>query len=319
MCGIKFFGLLSKSLGASGMHGLDRLLGFKIVNEFQSFLKLYSKKIMSERPILERTRDELSSQMSGDNAASTGSTGLTTLYTTLAKKLEGILPTVLRILCRVGQYQLIRAQIAHLLQFRCQHDASLLYDAVSALNLGVLQDIESHYIKPKLSPDDDGYDYPRSDNPFLTEVSQILQTCGKDDAFRKVYMTTQPIEGLPVLLLALIASSLPNVYYDSDFGTLCRTHTNLPIDGFPLVAGVTCLLRQFHPSATKEFLGYLGRFAQNSLGQTFRAGRNDPPQLGVAVLVFMEQFCQLSSLDRSVCYAFVPPYIFDSIKQQYAS
>jgi WASH complex subunit strumpellin len=54
VCGIRTFALLERSLGAIGLRGLDRLMAFKTVFEFNSFLKFYSTQVVPFRALLEQ-------------------------------------------------------------------------------------------------------------------------------------------------------------------------------------------------------------------------------------------------------------------------
>jgi WASH complex subunit strumpellin len=55
--------------------------------------------------------------------------------------------------------------------------------------------------------------YPSDDNPLLGETTALLEACGLDDPMQKIYVTTQPLEGLPVLLLLFLLAYLPKVRY----------------------------------------------------------------------------------------------------------
>ena len=80
------------------------------------------------------------------------------------------------------------------------------------------------------------------------------------------------------------------------------------------------MLKQFHPSTTKLLISYMGQFVkcsvQNALqecdGNSSKAV--DVPSEVVNTLIFMDMLVKYAGLPRSVVYAFVPPYIFDSIK-----
>jgi WASH complex subunit strumpellin len=121
------------------------------------------------------------------------------------KKLEKLLPQLLTFICMLGQAQLIRRQIAHLLRFNCQMDAHLLYQALDTFNTGVVNDIRRHYNNPTQ------YSYPSKENPILPELTKLLESCGMDDPLSKIYVTSHPLEGLPVLLLMLLVQNLPKV------------------------------------------------------------------------------------------------------------
>jgi WASH complex subunit strumpellin len=101
---------------------------------------------------------------------------------------------------------LIRRQTANLLQFSSQLDAHLLYQAVDTFNNSLMNDIKQHYINPTEKP----YPDPAT-NPVLYETTVLLEACGLDDPLSKIYVTSQPLEGLPVLLFLFLLAYLPKV------------------------------------------------------------------------------------------------------------
>ncbi len=91
----------------------------------------------------------------------------------------------------------------------------------------------------------------------------------------------------------------------------------MPLDGIPLAIGLACLLKQFHPSYTKQLLAYLGQFIRSNLQEIFHDVDNRPqdiPRDLLNTIIFMEQLCNFSSIPRAMVHAFVPPYIFDALK-----
>lgn len=105
--------------------------------------------------------------------------------------------------------------------------------------------------------------------------------------------------------------------YDANFGALVRRKTKYPIDGIPLAVGLSCILKQFHPSYTKMVLAYLGQYIRSNLQDAFFEVDNkvaDVPKDILHTMLFMDQLCQYSSIPRSMIYKYVPPYIFDSLK-----
>ena len=108
--------------------------------------------------------------------------------------------------------------------------------------------------------------------------------------------------------------------YDANFGTLIRCKGSYPLDGLPLAIGIASLLKQFHPSTTKMLISYLGQFVKCTVqaalqecdGNSSKAV--DMPTEVINTLIFIDILCKYCGLPRSVVYAFVPPYIFDSIK-----
>lgn len=137
---------------------------------------------------------------------------------------------------------------------------------------------------------------------------------------QKLYTTTQPLEGLPVLLLLFLLAYLPKMEYDVNFGALVRRKSKYPLDGIPIVVGLACLLKQFHPSYTEKLLSYLGQFVRSHLysalsGMEVEGNKAvEVPKEVLNTLVFMDQLCVYSSIPRAAVYQFVPPYIFDALK-----
>ena len=68
----------------------------------------------------------------------------------------------------IGQGQLIRRQIAYLLQFNCQMDAHLLYQSLDTFNHTLINEIRRHYHEPEK------YSYPSNDNMILYETTVMM-------------------------------------------------------------------------------------------------------------------------------------------------
>mmetsp|Transcript_16583 Transcript_16583/g.22822 ORF Transcript_16583/g.22822 Transcript_16583/m.22822 type:complete len:460 (-) Transcript_16583:75-1454(-) len=304
VCGIRTFGLLEKSIGVIGLRGLDRLLAFRTVHTFNSFLKMYSEEVNPFRALLDQAREALYPEHKIP-------TNALKLYANAMKKVEVLMPPILKFILKIGQGQLLRRQIANLLRFGCQLDAHLLYQALDTFNRGVLNDIKKHYAQPEQHP------YPGKDNPLLRETTVLLEACGLDDPSHKIYVTSQPLEGLPVLLLLFLLTYLPKLDYDANFGALVRKSSKYPLDGIPLAVGLACVLKQFHPAYTKKLVSYLGQFVRSNLQQIFIDVDNkipDMPRELLNVLVFMDQLCHYSSIPRALVHKYIPPYIFDALK-----
>lgn len=128
------------------------------------------------------------------------------LYANAMKKVEHLMLPLLICIRKIGQGQLIRRQIANMLQFGCQLDAHLLYQALDTFNRSLVNEIQRHYAQPMEHPA-----YPDKENPLLHETAALLEACGLDDPLYKIYVTTQPLEGLPVLLFLFLLTYLPKV------------------------------------------------------------------------------------------------------------
>ncbi len=301
VCGVRTFALLERSLGVIGLRGLDRLFAFKTVHEFTLFLKFYNNDVHPFRTMLDQIRTQLFPEYL---------TVPSKTYSSVMKKVEKLMLPLLKHVRRIGQSQLIRRQIANVLQFGCKMDAHLLSQALDTFNRGVLNDIRKHYHNPEQFP------YPGPENPLLFEASLLSEACGMSDPCNKIYITSQPLEGLPVLLFLFLMSYLPKFEYDLNFVSLIRKKSVYPLDGTPLAVGLSCLLRQFHPAVTRKLICYLGQFVRTTIQSVFTdvdTNAVEIPEQSVNTLIFLDQLCHYASVPRSVVYSYVPPYIFDSL------
>jgi WASH complex subunit strumpellin len=90
-------------------------------------------------------------------------------------KVENLMLPLLKFMRIIGQGQLIRRQIAFLLQFNCQMDAHLLYQSLDTFNHTLMNEIRRHYHEPKK------YSYPSSDNMILYETTVMMMMMMMDD------------------------------------------------------------------------------------------------------------------------------------------
>jgi WASH complex subunit strumpellin len=137
------------------------------------------------------------------------------LYGNAMKKVEKLMLPLLKSIRRIGQTQLIRRQIANLLQFECQLDAFQLHQSLLAFDRGLMNDITSHYRNPEKP-----YPDPATGNPLLFETTSLLEACGLDNPLHKIYVTSDPLEGLPQLLFLFLLTYIPKVLSSSHLTTL---------------------------------------------------------------------------------------------------
>lgn len=107
--------------------------------------------------------------------------------------------------------------------------------------------------------------------------------------------------------------------YDTEFGTLTRSRPRFPLDGYPLVAGLACLLKQFHPLVTRQTLQFIGVFVRATLLSTYGPTEADGKVVDMPVdisllLVFVQQLCAVLMIPKEQIYEFIPSYIFETAK-----
>lgn len=252
LVGLRSFQLLLQSISVFGLRGLDQLYCFMIVKELQTF-------VSTIRSSLDKT---LSAMLRDLSAALEPTTTIPKeagkLYATAVERTSRVQGLFLEVVCRVGQMQLLRRQIANILNFSCKLDANALHCALETFNASLLADIQAHYAHPDTKP------YPGSDddNPLLVELSRFLETAGISDPFTKIYITTDPLDAVPLLVFLFAISVLPKFTYSGHLGILMpakHASKKEAVDATSLVVGIITLLKQFHSSHTQHFLALLGQ------------------------------------------------------------
>eukprot|EP00823_Brevimastigomonas_motovehiculus_P005461 TRINITY_DN4036_c0_g1_i1.p1 TRINITY_DN4036_c0_g1~~TRINITY_DN4036_c0_g1_i1.p1 ORF type:complete len:1167 (+),score=288.35 TRINITY_DN4036_c0_g1_i1:375-3503(+) len=299
--GIRTFFLLHRSLGVFGLTGLDRLISFMIVKDLTDFVRLF-RKTLSQTANVRSFLSKLSHEL---HPTSQFPPNTNSIYEAALQKTQKLWPNFLEYVVRIGQMQLLRRQIANELNFSCKSDSKLLSCALDVMNKALLNDLKAHYAKPEQRP------YPG--NELISELSAFLETAGISSPITKIYITTEPLEGIPVLMFLFVLAQLTALQWKKNISTLVCANRAVPLDGGPLVVGVITLLKQFHSSHVHTFLAYLGQYVRASISvqATSSTKTNGLPPMVVNVLLFLEEFCRFSGVSRKALDSLVPSYIFD--------
>lgn len=227
-----------------------------------------------------------------------------------------VMSPALQSILRVGQAQLLRKCIAKELLFVCRMDANLYQQALDTLNRSILSDVRQHYRRPDSAP------YPSDKNPLLAELTLLLEKSGMDDPFCRIYVTSDPVEGLAAFLLVFTISYLPKLVYDPDFGTLVRKKPTYPLDGAVLIAGLVTVLRQFHPIYTAQYLRLLAQYVRVSIDSVYKPGSQrysgselELPSEVMMLTIFMRDLARDLSLPKDVVATLIPLHLVPNVKQ----
>jgi len=301
--GIRTFSLLHRGVGTFGLTGMDKLLCFMIVQDLSDFVRVYRRTINKQvKDFLHSLTTELS-PLSGLPADGPK------LYAVAQTKLAKLWALLSEPVARVGQMQLVRRLIANELNFTCKLDSKLLSCALDVMNNALLSDVRAHYSRPEVRT--------LPDNPILPDIADFLETAGINSPMTKIYITTEPLEGLPVLMFMMVLSQLSKLTWDPVLSTLVCKDKKVALDGPALVCGVATLLKQFHSAHTHSFLAFMAQFVRASIhhAQAGQSNKNAALPAEVSnVLIFLEEFCRFTHTDRSAITALVPAYIFDRFK-----
>jgi WASH complex subunit strumpellin len=294
VCGLKTVSLLRQAVGVYGLTGIDRLLCYRILHELHRFVKFFRTNVTKQGVLLEQLRDELYPEWKTPGKA-------VSIYASGSKKAEMLMLPMLTCFRRIGQAQMLRRMIRFELGRCSRIDAKMLLQSVSTLNESILS----------------------SENPLDGSPAGMKKFCdmslavGIGDPLQTVFMATDPLEGLPVLLLLFVITYVPKLSYNAMFGSLSKTKSGYPIDGWPLIAGISTLLKQFHPSYSKSFLAYIGQFVRVSITTYFERKQVKKEVVSRltedlrSTLVLVNQFCDISSIPQSALQEHIPQYIME--------
>lgn len=324
LVGIRTFTLLLRSVGVFGLHGIDRLLSFVMVDLLQRFTQKLNP-MLDDDPEKEKQRikaggkglplwqhlDQLDSVL---NPTSVIPSGGGRLYEEITRRVDGVFPMLSNVVGRLGQAQLVRRQIANALHYSVRLESGLLSSSLQAFNDAVLADIQAHYANPEHKP------YPPQENTLLTELSEYLQLSGMEDPLTKIYVAAElRAKHLPLLLALFVIQQLKAFEYDSVLRQLvCGKKHKEWFDFTPFVVGVLTLLKQFHSLHTQKFLSYMGQHVRSLVAtldqseQKARKAATDYPDSLVNVLLFLEEFCNYGTLSRRVVEQYLPAFVLNS-------
>lgn len=301
--GIRTFSLLIESVGVFGVTGLDNLLCFTIVKKLQAF-------VLRIRANLKSLKKPFSVIASGLHPSTIIPQNSDTLYKAATAKTMKLFDSFLGDICTIGQLQLLRRQIASLLNFTAKIDSKVLYQTLEIVNEALLKDIQAHYMNP------DSYPYPDDDeNKLLSEMSKFLETVGINDPVTKIYITTSPLDHFPLLMFLFLLTQGPKFHFDTKLSILTPTIPRKKggVDGIPFVVGLITLLKQFHSIHTQKFLAYVGQYIRSYVNITDKIPKLvDLPHEARNMMTVLEVICKYStSFNRKDLEGYLPQYLLD--------
>lgn len=299
--GLGYFSLLLDAIGVPGLVGLDRVISFRLARTLNETLRVYGAEFGAGLRVLLQKFHE-------DAMPLTSLQRDTKIYGALASRVRKPLQYCTSLLLEIGQLQLLRRSLSHELRFAARMDSNLLFGALAALNASVLNDIRRHYHSKDTCP------YPTQSNPLLPELARYLEHAGIAEPTDKIYITTKPQPLIAIWFVLLLVEQLPNLVFDREFDTLVRRRTKDELDGFPLVVGLTTVLRQLHPSVTRLFLAYSGQYIRTAIHGALAEKRPQPiPPEAINYVLILRQVARILRVPDRVLHANVPAFVFESV------
>ncbi|ETO31378.1 hypothetical protein RFI_05744 [Reticulomyxa filosa] len=187
----------------------------------------------------------------------------------------------------------------------------MLVCALESMNDAVLHDIKAHYRQPTKP-------YPNDDNPVLGNLDKLLDFVGISNPMAKIYVTSDPLEGLATLLFFFVVATIERLQWFPEFNTLALVSNKGKevLDGTALAVGVLTLLKQFHPTHTQQFISLLCQYVRSHTKSQTDAKLPQVPHEARKALHFLEMLCKYGPyVDRKDIQTFLPSYLIDNYPQ----
>mmetsp|Transcript_19340 Transcript_19340/g.68391 ORF Transcript_19340/g.68391 Transcript_19340/m.68391 type:complete len:1156 (-) Transcript_19340:124-3591(-) len=302
MAGLSLMDLFNKGVSVAGMCAIDQLLAFHTTHNLKTLVRQFAAESKAGA-------SKLLAQLHDDLRPHTAPARSHKIYAHVVRKLAKPMDAMLEVVLRVGQLQLLRKQIGAQLNFSCRLESKLLLSSLEALNTAVLTDLRRHYHNRSKYP------HPQKDNPLLRELGTYLSAAGMYDPLAQIYVTVDAQAHMGLWLTLFVLSQVGKLTYDRDFSSLVRRRASDALDGAPLVAGLATVLKQLHPTVTRQMLAFLGQFVRTNVQLCFAAAKPTPlPAEVVNVLLLTRDLCEAARVPRRVVEGFIPSYIFDAVE-----
>ena len=246
LVGMRTMTLLHRSIGATGLRGIDRTLASLIVRDLHDVVRFYKERVLA------KAQSALQQMEAEFTPTSTLPALADRMYKSALQKWANLWPWLADGLSRVGQVQLLRRQLGAELNFASKLDSPTLAHALGVLNDAVLADVAAHYRDPESHP------YPSEAKGLLPLLAPYLDSIGMTCPLQKVYIAAEPPECLACVLALVVLSQAPLYKLAGKAGLEPLPKTGAP-DGTTLVVGVLTLLKQFHRAVTHKFIAYLAQ------------------------------------------------------------
>ncbi|RUS78371.1 hypothetical protein EGW08_013864 [Elysia chlorotica] len=301
------FEKIHRAVGSFGLAGLDRLLCFMIVKELQAFQVSLQRTVLKDKSMVDLLAQiqRVCNPLQGIIATPQK------FYSQALSKLNKVLLPFMDTILKVGQMQLLRRQIAYELNTSCKFDSKFLASALQTMNKALLADIDQHYKDPSKP-------YPKEENPLMYELTSYLEAAGFHNPLRKIYITTPRLPYFPLFTFLLTISQIGKLVYSKSIDSLTCKKPADPQDAPPCVVGVYTLLKQSHSDNINIFLAFLGQYVRSHVEPMASARDPVASQDVLNVLILLENFIFYSGLSRKLVESFIPSYIFDEFRGQYA-
>ena len=297
--GTKTINRLCNAIGIEGTSSIDILLSFTLANQLKKFFEKFEKSSFSNlSPLMNRLLDQWPNPLESME-----------VYNNLFLALKSENHEWTRLICSIGQLQLLKATIDAHMELKCKLEAEALNFMLENTNTTVLQAIKQFYRDPIHNP------YPSS--KLICALSTYLENCGMCQPLEKIYTMSRPLPEISLILFGLTLLNLNN----SKVSEHERLHMLVRQDvysHYEFVVGIITILRQMNVSHQYAYLTFIGQYANILLatpagqqGRLEATGGVEIPRSLKYLMIFVKDFENLSKTPRRMVDTFIPPTIFD--------
>lgn len=118
--------------------------------------------------------------------------------------MKGLLVNLINPILFIGQCILLRKLICRELLMSARIGSNKIYLSLENLNKSLLNDLTNRSYDNELN----SIETIVHENNMIFEVSKMLNFIGMSDPLRKIYITSEPIEHLPLLMNLLVYSEV---------------------------------------------------------------------------------------------------------------
>ena len=352
--GIRQFSLLRRAMDVPGLWGIDRILCFMAVHSI-------TRAISIVRAAAATDEDEESAAKNrgrGGNrsvlpaaiqaVATREQSGVSlpfSWYTTTVAQLDKVFSSVNEQIVSVGQYQLIRRQLASEVLAVGRLESTVFVDSLRILNERLLAATIAGDDRTKATATEDGSEQQHklgAEGETLASVSRFLEAAGLHSPLLTIFAATDPMEALPLFLALFLISHLGRYVYDPHLSTLSlKSRSGGKAGGHdivPIVVGVLTLLKQFHFEYTRVMIKELGVYVQVAVehhcggasgavtsfgastvgggGSSFKAkaanSSGSLPHEVINLIVIVDLLRTIGGVPRAVIEDFLPAFLLDT-------
>ncbi|KAJ1470743.1 WASH complex, subunit strumpellin [Baffinella frigidus] len=280
LVGIRTLSLLHQAIGTAGLRGIDQTLSFLILSQLRSLLRFYRRQVGEGLKMLfpdlqaelnpsstlpnnaallyqgafQRTAPlwpsnaALLYQGAFQRTAPLWPSNAALLYQGAFQRTAPLWPSVATAVSRIGQAQLLRRQLASELNFKSWNQRQM----ASELNFSAKLD------SPTLAQ---VHPYPSDEKKLLPTLAPYLDSMGLSCPMLKIYLTTEPMDGIALFLMLFAVAQLTNYTLDPALNLLVPKEKN-GLDSAAITVGILTVLKQFHSSHTQKFVAYLLQYVR---------------------------------------------------------